>query len=168
MILEKHLRFIFFSYLCHYQVTLHERRQLLSCFLFLLDRNTIIFEGQKSGNEGSRSGAKGKRLLTVQVLEVTSKVSRVPHHVRDFSSVDPIFFSSKTNISKFQFDVKYCRRGATSWMSYRLNKRPCLYYMRLLLILRSTDTRRGDSSDSSSDICLTQRSASTQRPSGNT
>ena len=52
--------------------------------------------------------------------------------------------------------------------AYKLNKRPCLYYMRLLLILRSTDTRRGDSSDSSSDICVTQRSASTQRPSGNT
>ena len=79
MILEKHLRFIFFSYLCHYQVTLHERYQLLSCFLFLLDRNTIIFEGQKTGNEGSRSGAKGKRLLTVQVLEVTSKVSKNQH-----------------------------------------------------------------------------------------
>ena len=46
---------------------------------------------------------------TIQVPEVTSNVSRVPHHVRDFSSVDPNFsFSSKTNISNFQFDVEYC------------------------------------------------------------
>ena len=81
---------------------------------------------------------------TIQVPEVTSNVSRVPHHVRDFSSVDPNFsFSSKTNISNFQFDVEYCRRGATLWMSFKLNKRPCLYYMRrLLLILRCTDTTR--------------------------
>ena len=45
----------------------------------------------KTGNESSKSGAKGKRLLTIQVSEVTSNVSRVPRHVRDFSSVDAIF-----------------------------------------------------------------------------
>ena len=119
----------------------------------------FLFAGSKYYNNLWRT--------TIQVPEVTSNVSRVPHHVRDFSSVDPNFsFSSKTNISNFQFDMEYCRRGATLWMSFKLNKRPCLYYMRrLLLILRCTDTTRGGSSDSSSDICVTQRSASTQRPS---
>ena len=122
----------------------------------------FLFAGSKYYNNLWRT--------TIQVPEVTSNVSRVPHHVRDFSSVDPNFsFSSKTNISNFQFDVEYCRRGATLWMSFKLNKRPCLYYMRrLLLILRCTDTTRGGSSDSSSDTCVTQRSASTQRPSENT
>ena len=122
----------------------------------------FLFAGSKYYNNLWRT--------TIQVPEVTSNVSRVPHHVRDFSSVDPNFsFSSKTNISNFQFDVEYCWRGATLWMSFKLNKRPCLYYMRrLLLILRCTDTTRGGSSDSSSDICVTQRSASTQRPSENT
>ena len=169
MILEKHLLFISFSYLCHYQVTLHERHQLLSCFLFLLDRNTIIFEGQKSGNEGSRSGAKGKRLLTVQVLEVTSKVSRVPHHVRDFSSVDPIFpslqkptflnFNSTWNIVDEEL-LRGCPIGWIKDLVYII----CVYYSYWDLLTQG----RGDSSDSSSDICVTQRSASTQRPSGNT
>ena len=96
----------------------------------------------KTGNEGSRSSAKGKRLLTIQVPEVTSNESKVSHHVRDFSSADPSFPSRQK--PTFQFDLEYCRRGATLWMSYKLNKKPCLYYMRLLLILRSTDTRRGD------------------------
>ena len=120
----------------------------------------------KTGNEGSRSSAKGKRLLTIQVPEVTSNESKVSHHVRDFSSVDPSFPSLQK--PTFQFDLEYCRRGATLWMSYKLNKKPFLYYMCLLLILRSTDTRRGDLSDWSSDICVTQRSALTQRPSENT
>ena len=117
MILEKHLLFIFFSYLCHYQVTLHERHQRLSCFLFLLDRNTIIFEGQKTGNEDSRSGAKEKMPpdssspgSDVKSEQSSSSCPRFFFGRSDFS------LSSKTNISKFQFDLKYCSRGATSWM----------------------------------------------------
>ena len=90
----------------------------------------FLFAGSKYYNNLWRT--------TIQVPEVTSNVSRVPHHVRDFSSVDPNFsFSSKTNISNFQFDVEYCRRGATLWMSFKLNKRPCLYYMRRLLLIRT-------------------------------
>ena len=43
----------------------------------------FLFAGSKYYNNLWRT--------TIQVPEVTSNVSRVPHHVRDFSSVDPIF-----------------------------------------------------------------------------
>ena len=43
----------------------------------------FLFAGSKYYNSLWRT--------TIQVPEVTSNVSRVPHHVRDFSSVDPIF-----------------------------------------------------------------------------
>ena len=72
---KRHLRFISFSYLC----PLSSNFAWVPLAFVLL----FLFAWSKYYNSLWRT--------TIQVPEVTSNVSRVPHHVRDFSSVDPIF-----------------------------------------------------------------------------
>ena len=77
----------------------------------------FLFAGSETGNEGSRSGANGWRLLSIQVPEVTSQVGWVSHHVRDFSSVRSDFsLSSKTNNSiRNIVDEELLRGCLISW-----------------------------------------------------